>query len=107
MRKVCAQLRIVEAEVFGTSGFPITSWMDPISGFGPTCPAEWEIWIELKDGGMRGKHGEIISRKAFEQRRPFARTIVILPDNERDDLGAILSQGDTGAQQSANTQKER
>ncbi len=42
-----------------------------------------------------------------EQRRPFARTIVILPDNERDDLGAILSQGDTGAQQSANTQKER
>jgi hypothetical protein len=37
MRKVCAQLRIVEAEVFGTSGFPITSWMDPISGFGPTC----------------------------------------------------------------------
>ena len=70
-------------------------------------PAEWEIWIELKDGGMRGKHGEIISRKAFEQRRPFARTIVILPDNERDDLGAILSQGDTGAQQSANTQKER
>jgi hypothetical protein len=30
-----------------------------------------------------------------------------LPDNERDDLDAILSQGDTGAQQSANTQKER
>jgi hypothetical protein len=49
-----------------------------------TIPAEWEIWIELKDGAMRGKHGEIISRKAFEQRRPFARTIVILPDNERD-----------------------
>ena len=60
-----------------------------------TIPAEWEIWIELKDGAMRGKHGEIISRKAFEQRRPFARTIVILPDNERDDLGAIQSRGDT------------
>ena len=71
-----------------------------------TIPAEWEIWIELKDGGMRGKHGEIISRKAFEQRRP-PRTIVILPDNERDDLGAILSQGDTDSQQSANTPKER
>jgi hypothetical protein len=54
-----------------------------------TIPAEWEIWIELKDGAMRGKHGEIISRKAFEQRRPFARTIVILPDNGRDDLDAI------------------
>ena len=67
-----------------------------------TIPAEWEIWIELKDGRMRGKHGEIISRKAFEQRRPFARTIVILPDNGRDDLDAILSQGYTDSQHSAN-----
>jgi hypothetical protein len=37
MRKVCAQLRIVEAEVFGTSGFPITSWMDGRSPTAAIC----------------------------------------------------------------------
>jgi hypothetical protein len=49
-----------------------------------TIPAEYEIWIELKDGGMLGKDGEIISRKAFEQRRSNAGAILILPDNGRD-----------------------
>jgi hypothetical protein len=49
-----------------------------------TIPPEFEIWIELKDGGMRGEDGEIISRKAFEQRRTNARAILVLPDNGRD-----------------------
>src|SRR5712671_5364972 len=95
------------------------------------CPtmAAIQIWssryrtrggIEISSSRYRTRVSKIIAltrippenqwiRQLFrnEQRRPFARTIVILPDNERDDLGAILSQGDTGAQQSANTQKER
>jgi hypothetical protein len=49
-----------------------------------TIPAECEFWIELKDGGMLGEDGEIISRKAFEQRRSNARAILVLPDNGRD-----------------------
>jgi hypothetical protein len=56
---------------------------------------------------MRGADGEIFSREEFEQRRLGADAIVVLPDNGRDDWGAILSQDDTGAQQSANPPKER
>jgi hypothetical protein len=50
---------------------------------GPDVPDDFEIWIEQKDGTMRGMHGETMPREAFEQ-RPFPRTIVVLPDNERD-----------------------
>ena len=46
-------------------------------------PDDFEIWIEQKDGTMRGMHGETMPREAFERRR-FPRTIVVLPDNERD-----------------------
>jgi hypothetical protein len=44
-----------------------------------------EIWIELRDGRMRGVDGKILSREEFEQRRPRAGTILVLPDNGRDD----------------------
>ena len=44
---------------------------------------DFEIWIKQKDGTMRGMHGETMPREAFEQ-RPFPRTTVVLPDNERD-----------------------
>jgi hypothetical protein len=43
-----------------------------------------EIWIELRDGRMRGEDGTISSRKQFEQRRLRAGAILILPDNGRD-----------------------
>jgi len=47
---------------------------------GRDVPNDFEIWIEQKDGTM---HGETMPREAFERRR-FPRTIVVLPDNERD-----------------------
>jgi hypothetical protein len=50
---------------------------------GRDVPDDFEIWIEQKDGTMRGMHGETMPREAFE-RRPFPRTTVVLPDNERD-----------------------
>jgi hypothetical protein len=50
---------------------------------GRDVPDDFEIWIEQKDGTMRGMHGETMPREAFERRR-FPRTIVVLPDNERD-----------------------
>jgi hypothetical protein len=46
----------------------------------------WQVWIELRDGRMRGADGEIFSREEFEQRRLGADAIVVLPDNGRDDL---------------------
>jgi hypothetical protein len=45
----------------------------------------WQVWIELRDGRMRGADGEIFSREEFEQRRLGADAIVVLPDNGRDD----------------------
>ena len=44
-----------------------------------------EIWIQLKDGRMRGEGGKILSPEEFEQRRPRADTVLILPDNGRDE----------------------
>jgi hypothetical protein len=57
-------------------------------------PDDFEIWIEQKDGTMRGMHGEMMPREAFEQ-RPFPRTIVVLPDNERDPFLAVSDRSQT------------
>jgi hypothetical protein len=43
-----------------------------------------EVWIELRNGMMRGPRGEIISRAAFELACSGLATVVILPDNGRD-----------------------
>ena len=43
-----------------------------------------EVWIELRNGMMRGPRGEIISRAALELACSGLATVVILPDNERD-----------------------
>jgi hypothetical protein len=52
-----------------------------------------EVWIELQDGRMLGEHGEVLSREEFEQWRLRLDAVVILPDNGRDDLEHLLSQG--------------
>jgi hypothetical protein len=43
-----------------------------------------EVWIELRNGMMRGPRGEIISRAAFELACSGLAIVVILPDNGRD-----------------------
>jgi hypothetical protein len=43
-----------------------------------------EVWIELRDGMMRGPRGERITRVQFEAARSGFVTVV-LPDNGRDD----------------------
>ena len=43
-----------------------------------------EIWIELRDGRMRGRDGTILPREQFEQRRLRAGIVLVLPDNGRD-----------------------
>jgi hypothetical protein len=43
-----------------------------------------EVWIELRNGIIRGPRGKIISRAAFESAYSRLAAVVILPDNERD-----------------------
>jgi len=45
-----------------------------------------EIWIVTRDGLLHGQHGEILSPQDFDRRQSRARTVVILPHNERDPL---------------------
>ena len=53
-----------------------------------------EVWIELADGRMRDKDGEILSREEFEL-QGHAGIIPILPDNGRDEpLPAIMAKSD-------------
>jgi hypothetical protein len=42
-----------------------------------------EIWIVTRDGLLHGQHGEILSPQDFDRRQSRARTVVILPHNER------------------------
>src|SRR6267378_842023 len=106
-------------EAVGSHFQPICwKWKKSREAASSICPtmAAIQIWssryrtrggIEISSSRYRTRVSKIIAltrippenqwiRQLFrnEQRRPFARTIVILPDNERDDLGAILSQGD-------------
>jgi hypothetical protein len=49
-----------------------------------TRPIAAEVWIELRDGMLRGPRGEQITRDAFKLVCSRLPAVVILPDNGRD-----------------------
>jgi len=54
-----------------------------------------EVWIEMADGLMLGPRGEMISRDEFEVRCSRLGTVLVLPDNGRDNIrGTCRSTGE-------------
>jgi hypothetical protein len=43
-----------------------------------------EVWIELRDGTLRGPRGELITPAAFNLVCARLSVVIVLPDNERD-----------------------
>jgi hypothetical protein len=72
-----------------------------------TSGGRCEVWIELKDGGMCGADGRVISRSEFEQRDSGASAVVVLPDNERDDLLSILDRAARSSRRPHRSSPER